>query len=257
MSFLDQVDQAIPSKTTPVVVYGRNRDFGAAERAFEFLTSAGYSDVRVYEDGIEGWREAGNDVAGTLVTHEERLPDGRYELDDDDSYLQWEGSNIVNRHYGTVGLSQGEIRIIDARVVAGSLTADMTDLHSEDLQGAPEHDVLTGHLKSGDFFLVDEHPEARLEITSAIRIPDAVASEPNFDAVGTLTLRGVTKPIDWQMIVGTVQDHIVAQGRLSIDRTRWGATYGSGKFFEWLGMHLVNDLIDLRFKATMRPVTED
>ena len=142
-------------------------------------------------------------------------------------------------------------------MIAGSLTIDMTDIRCDDLQGVPEHDFLIGHLKSGDFFLIDEFPQSRLEIASAHRIPDAVASEPNVDVSGTLALRGVTQPIDWQMTVGRVQEYIVAQDRCSIDRTRWGATYGSSKFFEWLGMHLVNDLVDLRCKATMRPIAED
>ena len=96
-SFLAQISQAISSKATPIVAYGRNRYFGAAERACVLLAGAGYSDVRVYEEGIEGWREAGNNVAGTLVTEEERLPDGHYQLVQGESYVQWEGSNIVNR----------------------------------------------------------------------------------------------------------------------------------------------------------------
>ena len=37
----------------------------------------------------------------------------------------------------------------------------------------------------------------------------------------------------------------VAQAAFDIDRTDWNISYGSGKLFEKLGMHLVNDRIDI------------
>ena len=39
----------------------------------------------------------------------------------------------------------------------------------------------------------------------------------------------------------------VAQSNFDLDRTRYGVNYGSGKLYDFLGMHLVNDLITLEF----------
>ena len=39
---------------------------------------------------------------------------------------------------------------------------------------------------------------------------------------------------------------IALQANFDIDRTRWGVNYGSGKLYERLGMHLVNDLVTLQ-----------
>jgi hypothetical protein len=38
---------------------------------------------------------------------------------------------------------------------------------------------------------------------------------------------------------------IAGQAHLEFDRTRWEVKYGSGKFFAFLGKHLVNDLVHL------------
>ena len=44
---------------------------------------------------------------------------------------------------------------------------------------------------------------------------------------------------------------LVAEANFDIDRTRWNIVYGSGKFFEKLGMHLVNDLVSIQLKIVV------
>ena len=46
-----------------------------------------------------------------------------------------------------------------------------------------------------------------------------------------------------------------AQASLDLYRTLWGVCYGSGRLYERLGMHLVNDLISVElFIVTGTPV---
>ena len=42
------------------------------------------------------------------------------------------------------------------------------------------------------------------------------------------------------------------ESHFDIDRTRWGITYGSPRFFERLGMHLVFDLISIQLRIVAR-----
>jgi hypothetical protein len=42
-----------------------------------------------------------------------------------------------------------------------------------------------------------------------------------------------------------------AQGTVSIDRTRWNVMYGSGRYFDRLAGHLVNDEIELRLRLVL------
>ncbi|ALM82409.1 rhodanese-like domain-containing protein [Bordetella sp. N] len=56
-----QVDALIPRRDTPVVVYDAGAD-GLAQRGAQRLVDAGYRDVAILEDGVQGWRAAGFEV---------------------------------------------------------------------------------------------------------------------------------------------------------------------------------------------------
>jgi hypothetical protein len=68
-----------------------------------------------------------------------------------------------------------------------------------------------------------------------------------------LTMKGVTAPVDLGVVAGIAPDgSLAAQSSFLIDRTVWKVLYGSGKFFHRLGMHLVNDLVDIELKVVAR-----
>ena len=53
---------------------------------------------------------------------------------------------------------------------------------------------------------------------------------------------------------GTTADGLLAaDAHFDIDRTRWNVLYGSGKFYEKLGKHLVSDDISLALKLIASP----
>jgi polyisoprenoid-binding protein YceI len=66
---------------------------------------------------------------------------------------------------------------------------------------------------------------------------------------GELTLKSVTNEIAFPAIIGLTPDGLIAaDAHFDIDRTRWNVLYGSGKFYEKLGKHLVNDAVSLALK---------
>ncbi|MBV9130208.1 MAG: YceI family protein [Verrucomicrobia bacterium] len=82
--------------------------------------------------------------------------------------------------------------------------------------------------------------------TSARRIDGASLGEPNLEVTGDLTLKSISAPLTFRAAAGvTLDGKAAAQAVLSFDRTRWNVLYGLGRFFQRLGMHLVNDLVDL------------
>jgi YceI-like domain len=86
-------------------------------------------------------------------------------------------------------------------------------------------------------------------IDTARKIDGAALGQPNLEIIGNLTLRGTSAPLTFRAAAGVTADgKAAAQAVFSIDRTRWNVLYGSGRFFHRLGMHLVNDLIDLEIK---------
>ncbi|MBD8599225.1 rhodanese-related sulfurtransferase [Pseudomonas sp. CFBP 8772] len=72
----------IPRRDTAVTVYDNGE--GLAERALQRFLGLGYSDVKLLEDGLQGWRDAGGEVFidvnvpskafGELVEHHRQTP---------------------------------------------------------------------------------------------------------------------------------------------------------------------------------------
>ena len=111
------------------------------------------------------------------------------------------------------------------------------------------HEVLINHLKSGDFFDIERFPEASVVIDSARRIDDTGPGRPNLEISADLTLKGISAPVTFRATAGvTPNGKAAAQVTVSFDRTLWNINYGSARFFHRIGMHLVNDLIELDIK---------
>ena len=93
---------------------------------------------------------------------------------------------------------------------------------------------------------MERYPTATFELRGAAAIAGATPGTPNVEIVGSLTIKETTRPICFPAMIAPQQDGTLkAQAALDIDRTLWDASYGSGKLYERLGMHLVNDLISI------------
>jgi len=124
---------------------------------------------------------------------------------------------------------------------------DMKSISNVDLQGADFRNLLISHLLSEDFFEVSRYPSAEATLKGWRPIPDSTPGTANYEIDALLTIKGITHTVRFAALIVPQADGIKAQATLDIDRTAWNVTYGSGKFFERLGMHLVNDIITLEF----------
>ena len=110
----------------------------------------------------------------------------------------------------------------------------MESLNVEDLSGGSKQ-RLEGHLKSDDFFSVDKHKTAKLEILSSEK-------EGNIFMVnGTLTIKDISHPIKFKLDAQSNK----ATTKLAFDRSKYNVKFRSGNFFENLGDKLILDDIDL------------
>jgi polyisoprenoid-binding protein YceI len=76
---------------------------------------------------------------------------------------------------------------------------------------------------------------------------------PNVEVEGLLELRGVRKDIRFPATVNRLPEGGVSvEAHFDIDRTRWEVIYGSSRFFEHLGMHLVFDPISIQLRMVFR-----
>ena len=89
----------------------------------------------------------------------------------------------------------------DFRTFGGSLSLDPNDFTKSSLEGWVEVASITtgdaqrdGHLRSADFFDADNFPKITFTVNSISRTDD-----DDYKVAGDLTIRGVTKPVVWEV----------------------------------------------------------
>jgi len=251
VTFLDQAKVHIASPETEIVVYCSSPSSQASTDAAERLAQAGYTQVHEFEGGREAWAEASYPFEGTEAAWAPApasTPEDRdYAVDPEKSTVEWTGRNIGGRHYGTVRVASGQITIREGVPASGSFELDMDSFEVGDLTGEMA-ELLVAHLKSDDFFATAEHPTARFEIAGVDVIEGATPGAPNCQVSGGLTMHGVTGELSFAAVVAAKDGALALDAHFDIDRTSWSVNYGSGKLYDGLGMHLVNDDVSLQIR---------
>ncbi len=251
-AFLDQVVAAFPDKAAPLTVYGLNDCTLEAGVALSRLQEAEYSHAVVLPGGLEGWKANGGAVESTTLPAKPLT--GKFPIDTENSVIRWTGRNLFNFHHGTLKPGCGHIEVVENRLVGGEIPIDMTSLECSDLADSAMNAMLIAHLRSVDFFDVETFPQATFTILAAHEIAGATAGMANYRMRGLFTLRGHSHEIEFPALIAEKSSGgLVAQATLDLDRTLWGANYGSGKFFARLGQHVVNDLVHLHLKIVTGP----
>lgn len=110
----------------------------------------------------------------------------------------------------------------EAKVDAGKLSSVSVDIDTTSLK--TNIDKLTTHLKSADFFNVNEYPTAKFVST---KIEAGAGGEAK--VTGKLTLLGETKEISFPAKVAISGSDLSLKADFTIDRTQFGMTYGQGQ----------------------------
>lgn len=104
------------------------------------------------------------------------------------------------------------------------------------------------HLRGGDFFAIEAHPEITFKSTSIKK-----SSESVYEVTGDLTLKGVSKSISFEMeYTGAAVDpygnqRIGVEGKTTINRKDWGVNWNVA--LEAGGL-LVSENISLEFEIS-------
>lgn len=266
VTFGDRMLKLAPDRNAPIVLYGAGAETFDAPMAAEKLLYRGWTDVHVLAGGLDAWAAEGFPVEGTYAaipdTPDELFepPDGGYAVSVEESLVEWTGRSPKGRHVGTVRLSHGKLQVAEG-ALNGWFELDMRTIDNIDLQGNEElRQVLHAHLASEDFFLTSLFPTAKYVLDSGTMLRDASPGSPNYEFHGRLELRGAShalafpatvRPFDGDPASG-LEPGISVEAHFDLDRTRWGAVYGSGKLFRHLGYHLVYDLVSFQIRLVVR-----
>lgn len=146
-----------------------------------------------------------------------------YSIDADASQLKWTGYHLAKsyEHTGFVKVKSGKLAVDKGAITSGEFVIDMATLTSTDVTDAEKNGKLVGHLKSADFFDVANNPEAKLVITKSF-----ASSNGSLKTTGDLTIRGITKTIEFETVLTENGGQIVAIADLKIMRTDFNVMYG-------------------------------
>lgn len=175
-----------------------------------------------------------------------------YKVDPAESKLLWTGSKVTgSKHNGMVKVSEGTVQVDGGTIRSGEFVVDMTTIESLDLKDdAKSKAKLENHLKSDDFFGVQNNKNATFKITK-VTAPSATKGFTH-DIAGDLTIKGKTEPLVIPSRIVMTLTTATAEGTAEIDRTKFDVKFGSKRFFENLvGDKVINDKfkIDLKLVA--------
>ena len=166
-------------------------------------------------------------------------------VDSKESSFKWTGKKVIGEHWGYVKFKDGNLTVDDKKVTGGVFTIDMASISVQDMQGEYQQ-KLEVHLKSDDFFSTKKFVTSTLKIKSLTAIDGALAGSNNQNVVADLTVKGITKEINFPAQIIVTKDKVIAIAEFSIDRTLFDVKYTG----------MADNLIDNNFKVNVRLVAK-
>jgi len=157
-------------------------------------------------------------------------------VDASKSSVNWLAKKITGQHNGTVNLKEGNLIFEGKKLVGGNFTVDITSITATDLTGE-KLGKLNVHLKSDDFFSTEKFPNSTLVFKNVDK-----KSRNNFQVTADLTIKGITKPVTFDMTVA----NNTATTKFMVDRTKYDIKYNSKSFFGSIGDKAIYDEFELK-----------
>lgn len=153
-------------------------------------------------------------------------------INTEESTIKWTGKKIGGKHFGEILIKSGTLEIKDNKIINAYFIIDMTSITNTDLESEEYKQKIVGHLKSDDFFGVENHPTSILRLSSEAEFINGIAS-----VTADLTIKGKTNPVSFEIKKGENEYTSV----IVIDRSKYDIRYGSRSFFDNLGDKYIND----------------
>jgi len=165
-----------------------------------------------------------------------------YTANTNESMIEWKGFKPTGTHNGTINISKGVVEVSNDKIESGNFAINMNSIEVKDIPMEEEGNAkLTGHLKSPDFFNVEEFPNAKFEITKV------ETKNGKTMLSGNLTMKEETNNITFPVTTSMEGDTMkLTSETFTIDRSKWDVKYGSKSFFDDLGDKFINDDIELK-----------
>jgi hypothetical protein len=184
------------------------------------------------------------------VSKEQTSDMKKIDVNTESSVIHWTGTKPTGEHHGTLQIKDGHILLKDGKIYGGKVIMDMTSIKNEDIEKEDMRQKLVGHLKSKDFFDVENYKESAFEITNVEKIGE---NEFSHKISGNLDIKDISKNISFKINVNMEGDKIkVKSEKFLIDRTNWDINYKSKSVFDNLKEQFIHDDVGIEFKLAAK-----
>lgn len=189
-------------------------------------------------------------VAVSGVLNAAPKPNAKFVVNAQQTVLTWNAKKVTGEHTGVVPVTGGTIELANGTVKGGNFSINLANLVVTDIKDAGMNAKLVGHLKSDDFFSTEKHPNASFALTSVT----AGKQAGSYTIKGNLTIKGITKPIEFPAAIVVSGNTLKASADIVVDRTQYDIRYGSKSFFENIGDKAIYDefTLNLQLVATQQ-----
>lgn len=167
-------------------------------------------------------------------------------------------------HNGKLRLLNGNI-FLDQQNISGDVVINMLSLNNSELVGTSS-ERLVGHLRSADFFDVEQYPTAKLSIKKSKVIEKLNDGRYKMLIDGDMTVKSKTNSISFEAIIDLDSDVKTANGVLIFNRNDFDVQYRSEMHLDdpksfWNKLQttrdtakdkVINEEIEIRFNVVSR-----
>ena len=207
---------------------------------FKFLTviAIGAAVVSCKKKADEAMTTGAEEVAISEVAST------KYMVNTDESVIAWTGYKPTGSHVGTIKVESGVFTVNDGALESGTFIIDMNSLADSEANAK-----LEGHLKSADFFEVENFPNAAFDVTGFEMVDGKSMLS------GNLTLKDTKNNVTFPVSVNEEGNMLTLTSEMfTIDRAKWNVKFKSKSFFADLGDKFIND--DIELKITVKATTK-
>ncbi|QCX52331.1 YceI family protein [Elizabethkingia sp. JS20170427COW] len=195
---------------------------------------------------VASCKEAKTDTAAVATEQQTAEHSGEtYNVNTDATSVKWTAYHKggLNPRFGTMKTT-GTLSIEDNNLVAGSIVSDVNSLLTDPKAVDPKMNNgktsadLDAHLKSADFFDVENHPTVKFDITKVENLAAGTESKvegANKTISGNLTIKGKTVNVTFPAKVEVKDNQVDIVSKFTINRQDWGLAYGTdGDPKDWM-----------------------
>ncbi|MCC7510688.1 MAG: YceI family protein [Planctomycetes bacterium] len=152
------------------------------------------------------------------VTHEKGK---EFTFSNEGSKIGFHGAKVTGSHKGGFKKFSGKVILSDTGTTIKQVEVEieMSSIWTDDPD--KDNEKLTGHLKTGDFFLVEEHPKSKF-ISTEIKEGGEGGTHT---VTGNLTMRGTTKSISFPATIKVSNDSVTTTAEFKINRHDWKVSF--------------------------------